>query len=96
MLLNGGENTVAETVPGFEAVSWNGIVVRAGTPAPIIEKVRRDFADAVQQPHVKEVLARTLMEPVGGSPAEYHEVITADAARWERVVKAIKLNPEQK
>ena len=88
--------TVAETVPGFEAFSWNGIVVRAGTPPAIIDKVGRDFAHAVRQPQAKEALARILMEPVGSSSAEFLDLIRADAARWERVVSAINLNPQQK
>ena len=87
---------VAEAVPGFQAFSWNGIVVRTGTPPSIIEKVCREFASAVQQPHVKEMLARILMEPVGSSPAEFHELMKADAARWDRVVSALNLNPGQK
>jgi hypothetical protein len=50
----------------------------------------------VQQPQAKEALARILMEPIGSSPAEFRELITADAARWERVVSAINLRPQQK
>lgn len=88
--------TVAETVPGFQAFSWNGIVVRAGTPPAIIDKVGREFARAVREPQAKEALARILMEPVGSSPAEFLDLIRADAARWDRVVKALNLNPEQK
>jgi tripartite-type tricarboxylate transporter receptor subunit TctC len=88
--------TVAETVPGMQAFSWNGIVVRTGTPPAIVEKVSREFAAAVQQPQAKDALARILMEPVGSSPAEFRDLIEEDSARWERVVKAINLNPEQK
>jgi tripartite-type tricarboxylate transporter receptor subunit TctC len=87
---------VAETVPGFEAFSWNGIVVRTGTPPSIVEKVGREFANAVQQPQAKEALARILVEPIGSSPAEFRELMTADAARWDRVVSALNLNPGQK
>ena len=88
--------TVAEAVPGFQAFSWNGIVVRTGTPASVIERVGREFASAVQQPQAKEALARILMEPVGSSPAEFRELMMADAARWDRVVSALNLNPAQK
>jgi tripartite-type tricarboxylate transporter receptor subunit TctC len=88
--------TVAETVPGFQAFSWNGIVVRNGTPLQIIDKVGREFASAVQQPQAKEALARILMEPIGSSPAEFRELIMADAARWDRVVSAINLHSGQK
>jgi tripartite-type tricarboxylate transporter receptor subunit TctC len=88
--------TVAETVPGFQAFSWNGIVVRAGTPPSVIEKIGREFSNAVRQPEAKDALARILMEPAGSSPEEFQDLIRADAARWNRVVSALNLNPEQK
>jgi tripartite-type tricarboxylate transporter receptor subunit TctC len=88
--------TIGETVPGFEAQSWNGIVVRAGTPADVIGKIQRDFSRAVRQPEAKKVLAGMLIEPAGSTATEFTELINADRARWERVVKAINLNPAQK
>jgi tripartite-type tricarboxylate transporter receptor subunit TctC len=87
---------VGETVPGFEAQSWNGIVVRAGTPANVIEKIQRAFSNAIQQPGAKKLVGDMLMEPVGGTAAGFAELIDADRARWERVVKAINLNPAPK
>jgi tripartite-type tricarboxylate transporter receptor subunit TctC len=88
--------TVAETVPGFEAISWNGIVVRAGMPAPIMAKVQSAFSRAVRQPEVVKLLNGILMEPVGGTPAEFAEAIKADHARWKRVVEAINLDTGRK
>src|SRR5581483_8017448 len=88
--------TIAETVPGFEAQSWNGIVMRAGTPAAIMDKVQLDFSRAVRQPEAMKLLAGILMEPVGNAPAEFAEFIKADQDRWDRVVKALNLNPTQK
>ena len=84
--------TVAETVPGFEAFSWNGIVVRQGMPAEIMDKIRRDFGRAVRQPEVTALLNGIMMEPSGGTAAEFMELIRADYARWQRVVKEIKLD----
>src|SRR3954451_3112922 len=55
--------TVAETVPGFEAISWNGIVARAGTAPEIMEKVGRDFGRAAQQPEAVKLLTGIMMEP---------------------------------
>jgi tripartite-type tricarboxylate transporter receptor subunit TctC len=88
--------TIGETVPGFEAQSWNGIVARVGTPPAIMEKVRRDFAAAVRQPAAVKLLTDILIEPAGTTSAEFAELIKADAARWERVVRAINLNPQQR
>ena len=84
--------TVAETVPGFEAFSWNGIVVRQGMPSDVMDKIRRDFGRAVRQPEATAMLAGIMMEPSGSTAAEFMELIKADHARWERVVKEIKLD----
>ena len=88
--------TIGETVPGFEAQSWNGLVARAGTPPAIMEKIRRDFSAAVRQPAAVKFLTDILIEPAGTTSAEFTELIKADAARWERVVRAINLNPQQR
>jgi tripartite-type tricarboxylate transporter receptor subunit TctC len=88
--------TVGETVPGFVAQSWNGLVARAGTPSAVMEKVRRDFSAAVRQPAAVEFLNNILIEPAGTTAAEFQELIRDDAARWERVVRAINLNPQQR
>jgi tripartite-type tricarboxylate transporter receptor subunit TctC len=87
--------TVAETVPGFEAQSWNGIVARPAVPPEIAEKVRRDFNRAVQRPEAANLLRGILIQPVGSSGAEFLEFIKADQARWERVVREINLLPAQ-
>lgn len=88
--------TVASTVPEFEAFSWNGIVVRAGTPPQIVEKISNAFNRAVRQPEVVSMLANILTEAVGSSPREFADLIEADRARWERVVKTINITLDQK
>jgi tripartite-type tricarboxylate transporter receptor subunit TctC len=88
--------TVAETVPGFEAFSWNGIVVRTGTPPDAINKIQRDFSRAVQQPEIKKRLADNLIEAVGSTTADFRTLVEADQARWERVVKTLNIATERK
>jgi len=83
---------VSETVPGFEAFSWNGIVVRAGTPKDIVEKIRAGFARAVREPSAVKLLSGMYMEAVGSTPEEFQTLIENDRQRWERVVGAIKLD----
>jgi tripartite-type tricarboxylate transporter receptor subunit TctC len=61
-----------------------------------MEKVRRDFSAAVRQPAAVEFLNNILIEPAGTTAAEFQELIRDDAARWERVVRAINLNPQQR
>ena len=87
---------VAETVPGFEAFSWNGIVMRSGTSPAILDKVQADFSHAVKQPEAVKFLTDIMMEPIGSNSSEFRDLIAADRARWERVVKEIKLDVSAK
>ena len=50
--------TVAETVPGFEAVSWNGFLAPAGTPATIIDALRNEVMALVKKPEIAQRLSR--------------------------------------
>jgi tripartite-type tricarboxylate transporter receptor subunit TctC len=88
--------TVAETVPGFEAETWNGLAVRTGTPRELVEKINHDFNIALREPEVIKWLTSLRTEPVGSSLGEARTFAEADQARWARVVKELKLNPEQK
>jgi len=88
--------TVSETVPNFEAQTWNGLAVRNGTPPEIIEKISRDYNRALRQPEVVRWLTNLQTEPVGSSPAEARRFTEADQARWARVVRELKLDVNQK
>ena len=80
--------TVAETVPGFEVLSWYGVFAPAGTPAAIVKKLNADFAAALNSPDVKALLATDGSEVVASSPEYFGNVIRAEYARWAPVVKA--------
>ena len=88
--------TVAETVPGFETVTWNAVALRAGAPADIVNKINRDFNRALRQPEVTAWLANLQTELVGSSPEEAGKFVEADHARWARVVTELKLDTSQK
>lgn len=79
---------VAETVPGFEVLSWYGVFVPAGTPPSIVKKLNADFAAALNAPDVKALLATDGSEVVASSPEYFGKVIKAEYARWAPVVKA--------
>jgi tripartite-type tricarboxylate transporter receptor subunit TctC len=57
--------TVAETVPGFDAVSWNGFLAPVGTPAPIIEALRNEVATLVKKPEIAQRLTGLGIVPGG-------------------------------
>lgn len=79
--------TVAETIPGFEVTTWVGLFGRAGTPAPIIEKLQRAVAAAVASPEVQERFKSFGIEPVGSSTADFTSFIYSELDTWSRVIR---------
>lgn len=80
--------TFHETVlPNFEMSAWQGIVVPAGTPQPIIDRLNVELNRALASTEVRGKLAAQGTEPLGGSPAEYAAYMRSELARWARVVR---------
>jgi tripartite-type tricarboxylate transporter receptor subunit TctC len=88
--------TVAESgLPGFDVTSWYGLVTRAGTPPAIIEKVQRDAAEALRDPEVRNKLASLGLEPVGNTPAQFGEMISAESRKWGDIVRKAHIEAQQ-
>jgi tripartite-type tricarboxylate transporter receptor subunit TctC len=86
--------TVAEAgLSGYEATSWNGIVVPAGTPAPIVARLNSEFNKILTAPEIRTKLADLGYEPIGGTPEEFGAHIAREEAKWGKIVKASNLKP---
>ena len=79
--------TVAETLPGFEAVLRYGIVAPAGTPRPIVDKLNAALRQALADRDTTERMARDGTEASPGSPEDYAAVIDSEERKWSEVVK---------
>jgi tripartite-type tricarboxylate transporter receptor subunit TctC len=79
--------TVAETLPGFEAVLRYGIVAPAGTPRPIVDKLNAALRQALAEPDTIARMARDGTEASPGSPEDYAGVIDREERKWSEVVK---------
>ena len=79
--------TLAETVPGFEAAAWQGIVVPAATPADIVQRLNAEVNKALQNSEVKAKLAAQGADILGGTSAEYAAYIRSEMPRWSKAVK---------
>jgi tripartite-type tricarboxylate transporter receptor subunit TctC len=79
--------TVAETLPGFEAVLRYGIVAPAGTPRPIVDRLNAALRQALADPDTIERMARDGTEASPGSPEDYATVIDSEERKWSEVVK---------
>jgi tripartite-type tricarboxylate transporter receptor subunit TctC len=85
---------IAETVPGYEARGWNGILAPAGTPKAIVDRLNKEIVLVVETPEFLKQLATEGAVPVGNSPAEFAAVIRADLDKWAKVVKEAGIRPE--
>ena len=80
--------TVAESgLPGYEAVSWYGVLAPAGTPREVIARLNSETVRALKLPDVRQLLLAQGAEPVSEAPAQFAELIKADIAKWSEVVK---------
>jgi tripartite-type tricarboxylate transporter receptor subunit TctC len=85
---------IAETVPGYEARGWNGILGPAGTPRAIVDRLHNEIVLIVQSPEFNRQVAIEGAIPVGNTPAEFAAVIKADIDKWAKVVKEAGIRPE--
>ncbi|WP_237216616.1 Bug family tripartite tricarboxylate transporter substrate binding protein [Falsiroseomonas oryziterrae] len=74
-------------LPGFEVVTWQGILAPAGTPEPVVARLNAVLLDALRRPEVAESLAAQGFELRGGTPAAFAELIRTESARWPGIVR---------
>lgn len=80
--------TVSESgIPGFEAVSWVGVLAPAGTPKPVLDKIHQDLLAVLALPDVKERMSATGAELSPGSPADFDTFIRNETTKWAKAVK---------
>jgi tripartite-type tricarboxylate transporter receptor subunit TctC len=80
--------TVAEAgVPGFEAITWHGVVVPAATPAALVERLNRDIVAVLRQPELRERLAALGAEINTGTPRDFADYIATEIPKWAKVVR---------
>jgi tripartite-type tricarboxylate transporter receptor subunit TctC len=82
--------TIHEIYPGFEALSWHGVFVPAGTPQPIVDRLREVLKDVASQPEFKARLASTGSgEPYLVSPEELNARIARDYEKYGKLIRSI-------
>ena len=86
--------TFAETLPGFEAGSWTGIVAPARTPAPIVARLQREIVKVLQAPDVREKLSAQGFEIVGSTPQEFAAFVAAESDKWSKVMREHSIRAE--
>jgi tripartite-type tricarboxylate transporter receptor subunit TctC len=87
--------TVGETIPGYRAEAFQGMVAPAGVPQAIVEKLSAEVARIVQLPEVAQRFQLDGAEAVGSTPKEFAAFLKAEMQKWSKVIKDAGIKPEQ-
>jgi tripartite-type tricarboxylate transporter receptor subunit TctC len=71
----------------YELYVWMGMLAPKGTPAPLIERLHREFVSALRAPAVKTFMDGAAIEAVGSTPAEFGRFFREEKVRWAKVIK---------
>ena len=85
---------IGDSVPGYEANSWQGVVAPAGTPKPIINRLHTEIVKALRSPEITGRLVAEGSEIGGISPDEFGRYIRTEITKWKKVVVDAKIQVE--
>ena len=85
---------IAETVPGYESVTWFGLYGPKGMAPELVTRINAALNQALQEADVKDRLARLGIEPVGGTPQQFATMAAADRAKWKKIIIDRKIAAE--
>lgn len=83
--------TIAETLPGFEAVAWYGIVAPPNTPKDIVEKINADVNEALRRPEVQDHFKKLSAVAFGGPVDRASKYMREEVERWAGVIKSARI-----
>ena len=81
-------------LPGYDASTWNGIMVPAGTPRAIIERLHGEIVKILRSPANQERLATDGSIAIGSTPEEFASFINGEHAKWSKVVREANIRIE--
>jgi len=87
--------TVGETLPGYRAEAFQGMVAPAGVPPAIVNKIAAEVARIVRLPDVAQRFQLDGAEPVGSTPQEFAAFLKAEMQQWGKVIRDAGIKPEQ-
>jgi tripartite-type tricarboxylate transporter receptor subunit TctC len=79
--------TIGETVPGYEAIAWQGLFAPAGTPRPIVDRLAAEVKHIVEMPEVAASLKAVGAEPAPMPPDAFAAFTRNERAKWKEVVR---------
>jgi tripartite-type tricarboxylate transporter receptor subunit TctC len=78
--------------PGFVTIAWTGLLAPAHTPQPIVAKLNATINDGLKTQQLQGALTKLDYTPMGGTPQDFTDTMTADQARWSPIIKSLGLD----
>ena len=85
---------VAETIPGFELVTWHGVMMSPATPRTLIERVNHELNAVLERADVRERFANSGLQITGGTPADFAAILRRDYDKYGKALRAAGVQPE--
>ena len=85
---------VADTIPGFELVTWHGVMMPPGTPRALLERVNRELNAVLQRADVRERFVNSGLQITGGAPESFAAVLRHDYDKYGAALRAAGVKPE--
>ena len=82
---------VHEVLPGFESVTWMGLVAPPGTPPAVVDKLSQAVSAAMKTPKIRKQIEDLQAEPLGSTAAAMADAIRRDGQRWSQVIRFAKI-----
>jgi tripartite-type tricarboxylate transporter receptor subunit TctC len=86
--------TLSETLPGYEATNWYGMVIRAKTPGAIYKRILEELFTVLRSPDVRERIVALGAAPVASTPDEFAAFMKSETAKWANVIREANVRPE--
>ena len=86
-----GIPVIADAVPGFDAVVWNGMVAPRSTPANVVDTLHRAIAASLAEPQVMAKFANVGSVPNAMTPAEFGRFVVEDTEKWRKIIRAANI-----
>jgi len=85
---------MAEAIPGFELVTWHGMMVAPGTPRALLQRLNREFNAVLQQPEVKQRMENSGLQITGGPSEDFAAILKRDYDKYGAALRAAGVKPE--
>jgi tripartite-type tricarboxylate transporter receptor subunit TctC len=79
--------TIAETLPGYEYISWYGLFAPAGTPPAIVERLNAEVHKVLASPEVIEKFKTSGIDVNSSSSADFSNLVKAEVPKWRKVIQ---------